>query len=258
MEEKDKMLDELFVLEDEAKDQSKKVNKEASTVKEEDLKSINKEASDLAKEFDKKNKENLNKLRKQEELRSEIEEDLENDQPSNRRKSKVSFLLSLLSFPFVVLGGVIIWDKFFAVSSINPLAILTVLMCVSSFSIGVKSFTVGVMKKGVFKRKIKPLAIGLLGVCVSVAIILLKEYIEPNAFAVFGAISALLGIIAVFAMAFKHEKKKMDIVKIVMSGLSIVASVLLILAGLLWADVLVYMQISGIYLALVGCALFIF
>ena len=64
MEEKDKMLDELFVLEDEAKDQSKKENKEVQpSVKEEDLKSINKEASDLAKEFDKKNKENLNKLK---------------------------------------------------------------------------------------------------------------------------------------------------------------------------------------------------
>ena len=257
MENKEKMLDELFVLEDENKNQAKKTTNEVhSNAKEEDIKSINKDVNELSKAFDKKNKENYNKLKK-EELKNE-KEDSENTQTAVGRKSKVSVLLALLSFPYVVLGGIIVWNGFFASVSINPLAILTVLMCITSFALGVKSLVCGIKKEGSFKTKFKPILLGVLGVALAVVIIILRSFIETSAYILLGTFGVIISFIALFAMAFKREKTKIDVVKTIMSGLACVGAVLLLLAGLLWADVSLYMQITGIYLTLIGCSLFIF
>jgi len=260
MDGKEKLLDELFVAEDDV-EVNPKQNAEsalASTAKDADTKSINNAVNELSKEFEKKNKEELNKRKKGENVKKDVEEELDKDEEKKPRKSKVSFLLSVLAFFFVLVGGVLIWNYFIAEQSIHPLAIITVLMCVTGFALGVKSFIDGVMLKAPFKRKIKPLGVGLLSVIVAVLIIVFRGAIEKYAFLVAGCISALIAFIALLSSAFKKDKSRTNIVKIVFSGLSVIASVLLILAGTALVDVVVYLQITGIYLALVGCSLFIY
>ena len=260
MDGKEKLLDNLFVSEDDLEVQPKQ-NAELASVapaKDADAKSINNAVNELSKEFDKKNKEELSKRKREDNNRKEEGESLDKEDEKKPRKSKVSFLLSVLAFPFVLIGGVLIWNYFIAEETIHPLAILTVLMCVTGFSFGVKSFIEGVMLNSSFKRKIKPLGIGLLSVTVAILIIIFREAIEQYAFLVAGSISALISFIALLSSAFKKDKSKTNIVKIVFSGLSLVGSVLLILAGTAFVNAVVYLQITGIYLALIGCALFIY
>lgn len=259
MDEKEKILDELFVSEEEAQKQPKKNTEPAfASAKDNDSKSINSAVNDLSKEFDKKNKDELNKRKKSESVRSEVEAELADGDDQKTRKSKVSFLLSLLSFPFVLIGGILIWNYLISPKEINPAAILTVLMCVTGFAIGVKSFIVGVKKEGGFKDKIKPLLLGLLFVTLSVLIIVFRPYIEQFALLVVGCLGTLVSFITVLASAIKRVKKNGSIVKIIMSALACVGAVLLILAGSAFSGVTLYLQITGFYLVVVGCALFVF
>ncbi len=260
MDEKEKILDNLFVAEDDLESQPKQNSDlSLSTMsKDIDSKSINNAVNELSKEFEKKNKEEFNRRKKEENIKNDVEEDLKENDAKKLRKSKVSFLLSILAFPFVLVGGVLIWNYFIAEKSIHPLAIITVLMCVTGFALGVKSFITGIMLKDSFKRKIKPLGIGLLSVVVAVLIIIFREQLEKYAFLVAGCISALIAFIALLSSAFKKDRSKSNIIKIVFSGLSAVGAVLLILAGTAFVNVSVYLQITGIYLTLVGCSLFIY
>ncbi len=259
MEEKEKLLDELFVSEDEIANQPKRVEEPVFTAsKDNDSRSVNNAVNELSKEFDKKNKEELNKRKKDETLKNDVENEITASEVRKPRKSKVSFLLSLLSFPFVLLGGVLVWNYFIAEESIHPLSILTVLMCVSGFAVGVKSFIVGITKKGSFKLKIKPLAIGLLAVALAVVIVIFRQNIEKYAFLVAGCLASIVSFIALLSSALKTAKAKTNIVKIILSSLAFVGGVLLILAGTVLVDVVLYLQITGIYLVVVGCSLFVY
>lgn len=255
MDEKEKILDELFVSEDEAQKPVKPVQEQTPS-KDTDSKTIGSAVTELSREFDKKNKEEFNRRKQEEEVKEDVEDELA--EPQKKRKSKVSFLLSLISFPFVLIGGIIIWNYMISPNELNPAVILTVLMCVAGFAVGVKSFILGVKKEGGFKVKIKPILIGLLFFALSVLIIIFRPYIEQFAFLVTGCLGALVAFIAGISAAVKSGKDKSNIVKLVMSILACVGAVLLILAGTAFTQVTVYLQITGIYLALVGCALFVF
>ena len=257
MDEKEKILDELFVSEDEIGRPKHNVESTHSATKDTDSKSINNAVNELSKEFDKKNKEELNKRKKEEGLKAEVEKELAND-GAKKRKSKVASLLSVLSFPFVLLGGILVWNFFIAEKSINPLAILTVLMCVSGFAVGVKSFIDGIMMDAEFKKRIKPLGIGVLAIMIAVLIIIFRAELEKFAFLIAGIISAVIAFIALMSSALKKNTSRNNITKIVFSGLSFIGSILLILAGAWLGNVVLYLQITGIYLVLVGCSLFIY
>lgn len=264
MDEKENTLDNLFVAENDNevkdtsrnKDTARNVENEYVSLKDNDAKSINNAVNELSKEFEKKNKEELNRLKREESIKSDVENFKENE--GKIRKSKVAFLLSLLSFPFVLLGGLLVWNYFLSDKNIYPLAIITVLMCVSAFAIGVKSFIVGVQKKGKFKYRLKPLALGILFVAFSVLIIIFRTYLERYAFLIAGCLSFLIAFIALLSSALKRDKSKNNIAKIIFSGLALIGSVLLILAGIWLTEVAIYLQITGIYLVLVGCSLFIY
>ena len=79
MDEKEKILDELFVSEDEIGRPKHNVESTHSATKDTDSKSINNAVNELSKEFDKKNKEELNKRKKEEGLKAEVEKELAND-----------------------------------------------------------------------------------------------------------------------------------------------------------------------------------
>lgn len=258
MEKKDEMLEKLFVSEDEANETNEEKGNLLPNEKEEDFRSINKEVNALAKQFEKKNRESLNKLRREEDLQDEEKEEIENEKIAKERKSRTSAILGLLAFPFVLIGGVLVWNYFISAQALNPLSLLTILMCITTFALGVKSLVKGIMRKSALKRKIGSILFGILLIAVAVTIVFVKEYIENFAFIVFGAFSAIIGFIALLFMMFKRNKKGFDTFKTIMSIFVFICAVMLILAGALFGSVEIYMQILGIFIMVVGCVLFVF
>lgn len=258
MEKKDEMLEKLFVSEDEANEIKEDKENLIPNAKEEDFRSINKEVNALAKQFEKKNRESLNKLRREEDLQDEEKEEIENEKIAKERKSRTSAILGLLAFPFVLIGGVLVWNYFISAQALNPLSLLTILMCITTFALGVKSLVKGIMRKSALKRKIGSILFGILLIAVAVTIVFVKEYIENFAFIVFGAFSAIIGFIALLFMMFKRNKKGFDTFKTIMSIFVFICAVMLILAGALFGSVEIYMQILGIFIMVVGCVLFVF
>ncbi len=218
----------------------------AAKKEEDDSAEIQRDLEEASNEFDRRNKEEYDKIRRQ---------NLEN---AGFSEGKAGKLLQRIAVPLIVVGALMVWNSFTVESTFEfAPVLLTVLIAVALYCYGLAAILSGARKKAAVKEKLKPILAGSAAILGCAALFVFNKEISNYIFLVLGItvlIADLIYLMGALLFYRKSPDQRNTIVRIVMGSLALCVAVLLVVAHFL-SGIELYGQISGIVITAFGSAL---